>query len=149
MKDEAFGIVPILRQADGDRFLLVQHRSGHWGFPKGHANPGESAIATACRELEEETGIKVDDLPGNVPFVEQYSFVKKGRTVQKTVVYFVAFVESADVTCQEEEIQAYVWLTFEAASEKVTFAQGKQVLGEVQAYLSQTERTESSEQKSG
>ena len=37
-------------------FLLIQHQAGHWAFPKGHANPGESPAETARREFAEETG---------------------------------------------------------------------------------------------
>ena len=58
MKQEAsFGIIPIRQTPDGRRYLLVQHRKGHWGFPKGKAEPGEQPLETALRELAEETGI--------------------------------------------------------------------------------------------
>lgn len=46
---------------DGDRVLLVQRRNppdaGLWGFPGGHVEPGETALAAAARELTEETGV--------------------------------------------------------------------------------------------
>ena len=38
--------------------LLLQYPQGHWDFPKGHVEEGDdSFIATARRELSEETGI--------------------------------------------------------------------------------------------
>jgi bis(5'-nucleosidyl)-tetraphosphatase len=134
-KDEAFGIIPILRQEDGDRFLLIQHRAGHWGFPKGHAEPGESAIVTACREFEEETGIRNYEPLDSISFTEQYRFVQNERAIQKTVTYFPAWVQSKAVTCQEEEIKDYVWATFEAALGKLTFYQARQILSQVNEYL--------------
>lgn len=44
-----------------DHVLLVQRRNppdaGLWGFPGGHVEPGETALAAAARELAEETGV--------------------------------------------------------------------------------------------
>lgn len=46
---------------DDRRVLLVQRRNppdaGMWGFPGGHVEPGETALAAAARELFEETGV--------------------------------------------------------------------------------------------
>ena len=46
---------------DGGQVLLVQRRNppdaARWGFPGGHVEPGETALAAAARELFEETGV--------------------------------------------------------------------------------------------
>ena len=46
---------------DGGQVLLVQRRNppdaGLWGFPGGHVEPGETALAAAARDLAEETGV--------------------------------------------------------------------------------------------
>lgn len=43
------------RIAGGAEFLLVRTRSGQaWTFPKGHLEPGESAVQAAEREAREE-----------------------------------------------------------------------------------------------
>ena len=40
--------------------LLIKHvNSGHWSFPKGHVEAGETEVETALREIKEETGIDV------------------------------------------------------------------------------------------
>lgn len=135
MKDTAFGIIPILRDAEGDRFLLIQHHSGHWGFPKGHADPGETAIAAACREFEEETGITAYEVLGNISFSEQYRFNQRGQTVEKTVTYFPAVVRSPEVVCQEQEIKDYAWVGYEDALTTITFDQARQLLTRVHTYL--------------
>jgi 8-oxo-dGTP pyrophosphatase MutT (NUDIX family) len=139
MKDEAFGIVPIFIKETGEssemQFLLIRHWAGHWGFPKGHAEPGETAIATACRELEEETGIQSCKVLEDPSFVEQYSFTKDNQWVEKKVTYFLATVQSEAVTCQEKEIQAYAWADFNTALETISFDQAKRILQQVYDYL--------------
>ena len=114
MKDEAFGIVPIFSTESEPLFLLIQHQAGHWAFPKGHADPGESALETAKRELEEETGIRNYEVleepsfvehysfvqEGTPSFVKHYSFAKEGESIEKTVTYFLAFVNSMEVQLQ-------------------------------------------------
>ena len=45
-----------------DRVLLVRRKKepdvGRWGFPGGHVDPGETALAAAVRELAEETSVR-------------------------------------------------------------------------------------------
>ncbi|WP_299782982.1 NUDIX hydrolase [uncultured Roseobacter sp.] len=45
-----------------DHVLLVKRKNapdaGLWGFPGGHVNLGETALAAAARELREETGVR-------------------------------------------------------------------------------------------
>ncbi|POA81039.1 hypothetical protein C1882_26240 [Pseudomonas sp. FW305-E2] len=40
------------------RVLLVRKKSGKWNFPGGAIEPGESPVAAARRELQEETSIE-------------------------------------------------------------------------------------------
>ncbi len=134
-QDEAFGIVPVLFGNHGYQFLLIQHHAGHWGFPKGHADPGESALQAACREFVEETGIEDYTVLNGVSFSEQYFFTRRGERFRKTVIYFPALVQSAIVKCQKEEIRAYIWLDFEGAIALLTFAGSKQVLVDTHRYL--------------
>lgn len=51
----------VVLDATAARVLLVQRRNppdaGLWGFPGGHVEPGETALAAAVRELFEETGV--------------------------------------------------------------------------------------------
>lgn len=134
-KDEAFGIIPILQESDRHQFLLIQHHAGHWGFPKGHADPGESALEAACREFIEETGIADYALLEGVSFSEQYFFTRQGQKFQKTVLYFPAMVLSPTVQCQQEEIRSYAWLDYDRAIALMSFNGGKQVLTEAHRYL--------------
>jgi 8-oxo-dGTP diphosphatase len=46
---------------DSDEVLLVKHNYGHfnWEIPGGHAEANEFIVATAVREVLEETGLDV------------------------------------------------------------------------------------------
>ncbi len=134
-KDEAFGIVPIYSHHNSYQFLLIQHLAGHWGFPKGHADPGEGAVQAACREFVEETGISAYTLHADVAFSEQYDYTRDGKPFHKTVVYYPAIVAAKTVACQPEEIRDYAWLDYDAAIARLSFEGAKRVLMEVKRYL--------------
>ena len=52
----------LLRRNDKILFVLRSHTGwmdGHYALPAGHVEKGESFAQAACRELEEEVGIKI------------------------------------------------------------------------------------------
>jgi 8-oxo-dGTP pyrophosphatase MutT (NUDIX family) len=57
---EAAGGVVWRAPAGAATEVLLVHRPRYddWSFPKGKADPGETAEATALREVEEETGLR-------------------------------------------------------------------------------------------
>jgi 8-oxo-dGTP pyrophosphatase MutT (NUDIX family) len=44
----------------GDGVILRHTPAGHWVFPKGHIEAGESPEQAAAREVAEETGVQVE-----------------------------------------------------------------------------------------
>lgn len=137
IKDFSCGVIPY-RVVDGTReFLLIQHKAGHWAFPKGHPDDGETHLETARRELEEETGIGRVKLDENHPFHEQYDFTKRsGKQVRKQVVYFVGKVGAGhSVRVQPSEVSDYAWGDAKQTRKRMTFEEGRALLDEVLAYL--------------
>ena len=129
MKDKSCGIIPYFIENNVTSYLIIQHCKGHWGFPKGHAEPGESELQSACRELTEETGITHFLVNENLNFAEHYQFHKRsGITVDKTVLYFAAQVLERTVIMQKEEVQNFMWGTFETVHNQLTFDEGKNLL---------------------
>lgn len=105
--------------------LLIKHvGSGHWSFPKGHVEEGESEIETAKREILEETGIDVLIDP---TFRETVSYSPKKDT-QKIVVYFLAKAKNYDFTAQEEEIAQIRWVEIGHAAQLLTYENDKTIV---------------------
>ncbi len=137
LNDFSCGVVPYRLTADGEReYLLIQHNAGHWAFPKGHPEKGETDLEAARRELAEETGITGVQLDEQHPFEEHYTFTKRsGKQVSKRVVYFLGRVASGHaVVLQEEEVSAHAWGDEARTRERITFDEGKALFDQVLAY---------------
>lgn len=139
LEDFSCGVVPC-RVVDGTReFLLVQHKAGHWAFPKGHPEAGETHLETARRELAEETGISRVKLDEAKAFEEVYTFTKRsGKQVRKKVLYFVGEVGAGhSVRLQEAEVSDYAWGDEVATRKRMSFDEGRRLLDAVLRHLGQ------------
>ncbi|MCB1135046.1 MAG: NUDIX domain-containing protein [Chlamydiia bacterium] len=129
-EDESFGIIP-LQERDGIwNVLLIQHRAGHWAFPKGHLDEGEGPIEAAVRELKEETSLDIEYFVDAPPKAESYSFYHRGSRINKTVTYFPAVVQGA-LVFQPEEIADGRWVPLLEAGNYVSFAQARSICDEL------------------
>lgn len=128
-KDASFGVVPFfMTQNDQPLFLLVRHHAGHWGFPKGHAEKGETPQQSARRELAEETGITRVEILDTAPTYEYYQVRRNGKVLAKTVTFFIGRVFAQDVIKQEAEIADSAWLTATDCALRLTYDTGRQTL---------------------
>lgn len=138
-EDRAVGVIPAYKNAEGKLlFCIVREADGHWGFPKGHQEEGESEEETALRELREETGITDAKLIPDTAVVEEYSFERNGHRYHKVVKYFLGFVDSTVGTTPDEfkpEIPEYRWMPYEEAQKTLTFPEARKVLDDVWEYL--------------
>jgi len=128
--DMSYGIVPLQKRGGVLKVLLVHHIAGHWSFPKGHREGGESERETACRELEEETGLYVEKFLDLPPLEETYIFHHAGKRIEKKVRYFVALVSGKEYP-QLDELFGCDWFEFDAAGEKLTFSNTRDLLDAV------------------
>ncbi len=106
--------------------LLIRHKNGgHWAFPKGHVENGETEVETARREIWEETGLCVEPDTG---FREMVTFSPKPH-VMKDVIYFAAEAnKAAPLAAQEEELLDIRWEEPEKALQLVTYENDRKVL---------------------
>ena len=122
-KEKSGGGVVFKREPRNLQCLLIKHRKGgHWAFPKGHVEAGETEEQTAKREIWEETGVHVHMLEG---FREMVSY-KIGRDVKKDVVYFLCEIDGDDpVRIQEEEIIEASFFTPGQVMKRLTYQNDK------------------------
>jgi bis(5'-nucleosidyl)-tetraphosphatase len=130
LKERSFGVVPVRRDGGGLLYLLIRHRAGHWSFPKGRAEPGETPMETALRELREETGVAEVRVDADHVFTERYATVRRGRDVDKTVMYFLGWTAVSEVRLQPEEVTDHAWLPLDAALQRITYEETRRVLRE-------------------
>jgi len=134
-QEQSFGIIPLVRREAQWHVLLIQHaHAKYWGFPKGHAEPGETPHATAERELKEETNLTVVKYLSHEPLLEEYTFTHKHQLIEKKVFYFPAEV-SGKLTLQAHEVQDAKWVKFSEALHHVTHPEAKAIVEQVAKIL--------------
>jgi len=135
MPQEFSAGVVVFRKEDSRRiYLLLHYEEGHWDFPKGHIEKGESEEQAARRECVEETGIKELALVPNFLEKIEYFYKRDGKTFHKQVVFLLAETETPDVKISWEHV-GFEWLPYEKALERLTFKNAKEVLEKAEAFL--------------
>jgi len=125
----------IFRRDTTRQYLLLHYEAGHWDFPKGNVERGETVETAARREVNEETGIRdIIFIPGFKQKVK-YFYKRGGKTIYKEVIYLLAETKTKDVKLSSEHI-AFDWLDSKAAFERITFRSSKEVLQKAETYLS-------------
>lgn len=134
LTEHSAGVVVCFLGDGKPKYLLLHYESGHWGFPKGHAEPGENDEQAAVRELAEETGIEHVFLLKGFKHDSMYYYTRIKETVHKTVAYFLAESPRKDVTLSPEHI-GFRWLPFDAAKRQVTFPNDKDTLSKADEWI--------------
>lgn len=128
MVDErSAGAVMVFMSDSKPEYLLLHYTAGHWDFPKGNIEAGETEREAAVREIREETGI------ADVEFVEgfintiSYKYRRARRLVDKQVVFFLALTKTRDVTISYEHI-GFAWKSYDDAMEQLTYKSARNLL---------------------
>lgn len=123
----------IIHQTDeGPRYLLIRrcgkYLPGTWQMVSGGIENGETAMQAALREIQEETGL--------IPFA-LYSadavetFYMQSNDKITFVPVFVAFVKDLNVSLSPKEHDAYEWLSFEDARDRLVWAEQRRVIAHI------------------
>lgn len=126
-KDESFGIIPVRQTDQVWEFLVIQHRHGHWNFPKGHPEGNETPQATAARELTEECGLTIQKWLDPEPLAINYVGEKDGQLVDKTVSFYVAQV-IGKLKLEEGKILDSTWGNYHQTRHQLTHRNSRGLL---------------------
>ena len=121
----------VVRQGEsGSEVLLASRRTRRgelvWGLPKGLVESGESAEATAVREVQEETGYRarVRENLGDV----SYWFVWEGTRIRKTVHFFLMEDLGETPGRRDAEMEEVAWFPIEEAVRTAGFDSEKDMI---------------------
>lgn len=131
--EKSCGTIPYTKQNGELLYLLIRARDdGYCGFPKGHAEQGETEIETALRETWEETSLQPQIHPA---FRYELSY-QTDHGNQKTVVYFPAdFSGQTPMHQKGYEDFDYFILPFHEACSMLSFENTREMLKAANAFL--------------
>lgn len=130
--ESSCGAVVFNEEKEERLFLLIRNRrSAHWGFPKGHIEPGETKEETAIREVLEETGLNIEIVPG---FIKSSEYVIQGK-IEKSVSIYLGKTSEFDYKLQEEEIEECGWYTYAEALRVLNYENDKYILNEAAKFF--------------
>jgi 8-oxo-dGTP pyrophosphatase MutT (NUDIX family) len=122
--EEVVVIVPTRRAFDGSRVLAL---------PKGHIDPGETALTAAEREVREETGIEAE--PVRELGEARYWYRRDGKTIPKSVTFFLFRYLGGDTEDHDDEVEEARWIGLEEAQTALTHSAEREMVGRALASL--------------
>lgn len=127
------GVVIVVKKDDKMLFgkRLVKVGSGQWGLPGGHLEPGESMIAGAKRELEEETGLVAD----TVEFINITNDPRPGDEHWIHLVFMAEGIHGEPENMEPNKCEGWEWFSIDKLPEPLFYGHRKLLEAVVQHKL--------------
>jgi 8-oxo-dGTP pyrophosphatase MutT (NUDIX family) len=122
--DQIVVIVPTRRASDGSRVLAL---------PKGHIDPGETALQAAEREVLEETGIVAE--PVRELGEARYWYRRDGQTIPKSVSFYLFTYIDGDTDDHDDEVEEARWMTLKDAQRELSHTAEREMVARAVAFL--------------
>jgi 8-oxo-dGTP pyrophosphatase MutT (NUDIX family) len=112
----------VFRRNKGDvEILLIQDAKDRWTIPKGHIEEGETAQATAKREIGEEAGLREVDVLGWLGKIHfRYRRIDK-LVLMTTQIYLVRAKGNTDAIQKEGWMNGIRWFKFTDALDAIEY----------------------------
>ncbi|MEY4722653.1 MAG: hypothetical protein RLZZ324_166 [Candidatus Parcubacteria bacterium] len=111
------GAIVISRTDPTKVLVLYRAHQGDWSFPKGHVDPGETAVEAMHREVREETGLDVEVVRPLAPLRYVDSLGKESELE----MWLTRSRDDADLR-PEMTGDAFDWVDADRAGERLTHA---------------------------
>jgi bis(5'-nucleosidyl)-tetraphosphatase len=134
LEERSAGAILFFRNGKNAEYLVLHYPAGHWDFPKGNVEEGESDEAAAKREVMEETGITHIKLVMNFQRTIEYHYWKKDQLIRKRVIFYLAETSLREVHISFEH-SGYAWLPFTETLSRVTFKNARNILMDAHKFL--------------
>ncbi len=115
------GVVYRFRDGKFDIALCGRNYPPIWGLPKGTPESDETQLETALREVQEETGLEVEEQK----FIDsiEYWFVRAqdGARCHKMVHFYLMTAVGGDMSLHDHEFDVVKWLPLDEALDSLTY----------------------------
>ena len=144
--EKSAGAVVFRKEGGKIYYLLLHYEMGHWGFPKGNIEKGESLEQTVRREVKEETGIEdIEILNGFKEWIKyfykltprqnKFGAGQEAKNIFKIVTYFLAEAKTTEVKISWEHT-GFEWLLYKEALNRLAFKNSKEILKKANKHAS-------------
>jgi len=138
------GIIVYTKESNIVLYLLLKYGAGHWDFPKGKIEKGETKQQAALRELKEETNLtaQIDDSFEEtieyvfIDYLSSEASAKEGdkNIAKKTAYFFTGQALTTDVKLSHEHTD-FTWLPYKDALEQLTYDNAKEILKKANQHI--------------